>query len=126
MVAALVCLLVVLIMGAALLRGLIVHQRQSRHEVQRVQALWLAESAVGRAVARLQADPSYDGETWEPGGDALDGDGAAWVRIDVEEMEGQAEQKRVRIEARWPNDPLYRSIHRKELIVPLKGSGDSP
>ncbi len=119
LVAAIVCLVVVMLMGAAILRSIAIRHRQGREDLYRMQSLWLAESAAERCAARLRDDPTYTGETWRVrlahGAAALEG--TAVIR--VEPAESQPSTRRVRIEARWPEDPLHRRLLRKELVIQL-------
>ena len=124
LVAAIVCLVVVMLMGAAILRSIAIRHRQGRDDVYRVQSLWLAESAAERCAARLRDDPAYMGETWRVrlahGAAALEG--AAVIR--VEPVAAPTNARRVRIEAHWPEGPLHRRLLRKELVIQLP-TGDS-
>ncbi len=82
-----------------------------------LQAQWLAESALDRAAARLAADPGYPGETWIVSPDALSGDEGGSVRIEVLPLAGQPAQRRVRVQADYPDDPTCRIRVNKEIIV---------
>jgi Tfp pilus assembly protein PilX len=70
-VAVLVGLVVVASLIAAMLRVSLSHRRLVRDQERRLQAEWLAESGVRRALARLAANPDYPGETWSIASDAL-------------------------------------------------------
>ena len=128
--ALLICLLLVMLVSAALVRGLVVQNRLVRNESQRLQAIWLAESAVDRAIVKLRSDAAYDGETWaaslgEPD-DPADDDAANGVAvIRVEAVAGAADQRTIRVEARWPDDPVFRVLEQRQLIVDLVDSGES-
>ena len=63
-VAVLVCLLVMMLLGAALLKLALAEREQQPRSERRLQAEWLVESGLERARARLAADASYAGETW--------------------------------------------------------------
>ena len=65
LVVALTTLLVVTLVAGAVLRGYLQSYRQLRREQDRLQAQWLADSALARAAIRLGADPKYAGETWK-------------------------------------------------------------
>jgi hypothetical protein len=162
-VAALVCLLVVLLVGAAILRSLTIQRQFSRTAAQCMQSFWIAESAASRAAARLREDPSYSGETWRvrlvqgrPPAAAVRG--SAVVRgspdparpstaglpgeptselpqlaaqnaiavIRVEARPGQPDQRFVRIDARWPDDPLSGTAYHKELVIQLPVAENKP
>ena len=83
-VIAVVAVLLVSLIGAALLRLAVAHQRQVRREHSRLQADWLAEAGLSRAAARLAADPGYSGETWEVPPDDLGGRDAGVVTISID------------------------------------------
>lgn len=123
--ALLICLLLVMLVSAALVRGLVVQHRLVRSESQRLQAIWLAESAVDRAIVKLRSDAGYAGETWAVSfGEPADKPGGVAV-IRVEAVEGAAEQRTITIEARWPDDPVFRVLEQRQLIVDLVDSGES-
>ena len=119
LVAAIVCLVVVMLMGAAILRSIAVRHRQGRDNLYRMQSLWLAESAAERCAARLRDDPGYTGETWRVrlahGAAAMEGTAV----ILVEPVAAPTSARRARIEAHWPEDPLHRRLLRKELMIQL-------
>lgn len=125
LVALLICLLIVLMISAATVRVLVMQSRVAHDEAGHVQAAWLAESALDRAIVRLAKDANYDGETWEV---AVD-DGADSRRgvavISIKAVEEQPNQKTISVEARWPDDPIYRMMEQRELIINLTDSGES-
>ena len=63
-VAVLVCLIVITLIGAALLKVGLAQRNQVRSQEHRLQAEWLAESGLDRALGRLAADRNYRGEEW--------------------------------------------------------------
>ena len=75
-VAVLVCLLVIMLICASLLRLVQSRRALIRNEERKLQADWLVESGLDRAAARLGDDPSYRGETWTIPADELGGQGA--------------------------------------------------
>jgi len=81
---------------------------------------------MGRAAASLMADGSYSGETWQVPIQHGSGEQDGLVIIRVETPEGQTHQRHVRVEARWPDASLQRSLFRKDLVIHLPGSGDTP
>ena len=122
LVAALVCLLVAVLVAGGLLQSIALQHRQCRNEEKHLQTLWLAESAKGRAAAQLAADAAYSGETWRVSVGKIEG----VADIQVEAPDGQPRQRRVTVEARWPDDAIQRQVLRRNLIINLPGSGDSP
>jgi hypothetical protein len=63
---ALATLLAVTLVAAAVVRSTLAAHRQAQVIQNELQAQWLAECAVDRAVVQLAADSSYEGETWQP------------------------------------------------------------
>jgi Tfp pilus assembly protein PilX len=80
----LACLLVVGVVGAGLVRTMIDTGHAHRLHVDRLQAQWLAESGVDRAIAQMRQDKAYAGETWKIDAEQLDGRRGAVVEIAVE------------------------------------------
>ena len=62
--ATLACLFLAILLSAGLGAATLSGHRRLEQEVLRQQAACLAESAAGRAAARLQLDAEYAGETW--------------------------------------------------------------
>lgn len=122
--ALLVCLLIVMLVSATLVRGLAIQHRLARSESQRLQAIWLAESAVDRAIVKLRADAGYAGETWAVSiGETVGAAGGIAV-IRVEAGQEDANQRAINVEARWPDDPVFRVMEQRQLIVDLIDSGE--
>lgn len=117
--AALLALGIVLMLAAVLARASLAQHRQSLRRQQELQALWLAESAAERAAARLAADASYQGETWRPASSDDAGAGEASIRIEPTEDGG----RRIAIEARFPADPVWGVVARKQIrLSPEQGT----
>jgi Tfp pilus assembly protein PilX len=126
LVVALVCLVVVVTIGASLVRQLLLQHRQSLQEQSQLQSLWLAESAVERALARLAEQPDYTGETWQIDGPQLPNDSPGVVVIRVETTAGEAAARRIVVEARYPHDTLYQVVQQRTYTVPSSVSGVKP
>lgn len=90
-----------------------------RAEARRMQAAWLAESALERAARRLAADPAYSGETWTLTADELADDGAGLVQIRVAAVPGRPDRRLVRVRADYPNHPQHRARRSKQLMVQI-------
>jgi len=122
---ALVCLLVVAGLGALLIRSsLQEHQRSLVHERQ-LQALWLVESGLNRALASLAASPDYRGESWQLApGELGDRDGAT-IRIAVESLEGSQTKGRITVEASYSDDPSRRIVQRRTIEIELPRTGET-
>jgi type II secretory pathway pseudopilin PulG len=134
MIAVLVCLLVMMLLGAALLRVALQERDGNRDQERRLQAEWLVESGLERARARLAADAGYAGETWpisaadlglaEAGpaaGAAEKADRASGVvTISVDRPAGASGRRRVRVQADYPRDGTHPSRHSQERFIDLE------
>ena len=97
---------------------LIAVQRQSVElQTRQIQAGWLAESAVQRAVARLSAEADYRGETWNISAQDIGGRDGATIAIRVDDVPGKPDRRTVRVEADYPDDPYQRARQGREVIV---------
>jgi hypothetical protein len=126
LVVALVCLLLVAAIGASLVRTLLLQHRQRLQERHQLQALWLAESAVQRAVARLAESADYRGETWRVDGETLQTEWSGVALIQVEPLAGDPARRRIVVAARYPQDTLQQVLQQRELVVPVPIPGESP
>ena len=127
-VAVLVCLLVVMLLGAALLRVALTERDSNRDQERRLQAEWLVESGLERARARLAADGNYAGETWQiaaaelglEDANANAGLAAGVVTIVVDRPAGAGGRRRVRVQADYPRDGPHPSRHSQERFIDLE------
>src|SRR5436305_2022668 len=94
----LVCLLVITLMAAALIRLTRSHHALLRNEERTLQAEWLAEPALRRASARLADDPKYAGETWSIPAEDLGGPDPGAVTIVVRPRDGEDAGRLVDVE----------------------------
>lgn len=122
----LAALAVVALLGAALTRSLVLHVRHIGLSEQRQQALWLAESALERGLHRLAASGDYQGEDWSVAADQLGAGQAGAATIQVELTTEPASGAWIRVEARYPDDPVQRFVFNRELFVPFTSPGASP
>lgn len=126
MLAALAALLITLMMGAALARGLVVHRQQQRADQQRQQGFWFAESAMQRAVARTRSSKDYSGETWRVSME-IDGQSYAGIaEIRVRTAPDDHQLRIITLDARWPDHPLDRVLEQREIIITPSDMGASP
>lgn len=114
---AMICLLLVSLLGASLVKLALTQRRQIRREQWRVQATWLAEAAVDRAAARLATETDYSGETWTIAPTELGGESGAQVRISVEEATTGAERFVVQVTADYPDSDEQRARVSKRIAV---------
>ena len=117
--------MVALFVGSAVALSVVqmaVHQRrQLQLEQQRLQASWLAESGIDRAIAAIAVNPQYTGDTWNIAADELGGRPAT-VEIRVESGESPA----VQAVARYPSDSARRAqvTKRIQLRAPAETSSN--
>lgn len=124
MAAVLICLLVIMLIGGVLVRGMLLQHRQAQTESTQLQALWLSESAAGLAVEQLRADPEYPGQSWRVTVDEVSGS-TGLVEIQVQGVDQQPRQRKLRITSTYPDDPVHRVVLDYEIIVTLPALGDS-
>jgi Tfp pilus assembly protein PilX len=121
--AALICLLVVSVLGASLLRRTILEHRQSLQRERQGQAFWLAESGLQRARAALTASHSYAGETWQVPSDQLADRDAGTITIEVQTDEASPNQRRILVTAAWGDDQIHRVTFRRQIQIKMPDQG---
>lgn len=124
MAAVLVCLLVIMLLGGTLVRGMLLYHRQAETETRQLQALWLAESAATLAIEQLRDDPAYEGQTWRAAVDESTGSEGV-VEIHVDPVAREPGQRRVRIKSTFPDDPVHRVVLDNRYIVTLTELGEA-
>ncbi len=121
--AALIVAIVCVSIAVAVMYGLVQLAVQAHREVgleqRQSQARWIVESGVDRAAAQLAGDEDYAGEQWAIPAEDLDSHFDAEVRIQVEQIEGQADWRLVRVVADYPVDLPQRVRLRREFRMPL-------
>ncbi len=121
-IAVLVCLIVLSLIAGALLRIGAAQRDEVRAEERRLQAEWLAEAGLRRALARLDADPGYSGETWSIDARELGAADSATVEIAVERPPGDPRNRTIRACADYPRDPPRRARCTRQTTASL-GAG---
>jgi hypothetical protein len=116
-IAVLVCLLVLTIIAGALVRTGAAQRDEVRALERRLQAEWLAEAGIRRALARLEADPGYSGETWDIDARDLGAADAAAVAIAVERPPGDAKARMIRVRADFPRDAPRRARCSRQVMT---------
>ncbi|QDV33037.1 hypothetical protein [Tautonia plasticadhaerens] len=123
---ALVCLSLIAMVVAGLLRLGASRAAGLDAVARRAQADWLVEAGLERAALRVSRDPDYGGETWDLPAEALGGR-AGSVVIEVERGEGGASGPRVvRVRADYPSDgDPSRRVRRTKVfqVRPIAGIG---
>jgi Tfp pilus assembly protein PilX len=123
----LVCLMVAMALLVSIAKLAAGGRRMVQAEAQQVQAAWLAESGLQRAAAQLAADPDYQGETWSLPAELLPGTRPAAVKIEVQPVPAQPDQRLVRVQADYPDDPQHRARHTKQALVQVsRRIGEEP
>lgn len=120
MICAMICLLLISLLLGSLLKVALAHRRQVRTEQYRLQAQWLAESALERSVSRLAADADYSGEEWNIAAKELDGRHAGSVKIGVQKSAQRPMQRIVTVEAIYPSGVARSAKRTKQLTVRIK------
>jgi hypothetical protein len=117
---AVVCIAAASVIFVSVLRLAAAERRRGDAEAWQVQAAWLAESAVERAVARLADDPQYQGETWSLSPDDLGTRHSAIVVVHVETTPEREQRRLIRVEADYPDHPHRRARESKQITVQVK------
>jgi hypothetical protein len=117
---ALATLLVVMLLAGVVLRSYLHAHRQLRHEQDQLQAEWLAESALARAIARHKQDAAYAGEIWQIELPRSAGQPAPGVaKIKIIPPAAPAMELKIEIEAQFPADETTGiRAHREHSFVP--------
>ena len=113
----LIGLIIVGLICAGLLRVALARRAEVGMEERRLQATWLAESALGRAAARLADSEAYTGETWAVGPEELGGRGPGSVLIRVDPVPEHPDRRRVTVRADYPNDSSRRARRSLEVVL---------
>jgi hypothetical protein len=133
-VAVLTCLVILTIASGAVLKVGLVHRGLVRGQEHRLQAEWLAESGLQRALARLAKNHDYAGEAWSlheedlglrarppaKGATEKSSGAAAVVTIAVEPVKGVAARRRIRVQADYPRDAPERSRYSRDVLIDLE------
>lgn len=118
----LVCLVAITAICGVLLRIGLAERQRIRAEERRLQADWLVESGLERAVARIAASKGeYQGEVWEIPAAELGGRDSGRVTITVERPDATSNRRQlqVRVQADYPSDPTGRvRLHKTLTVVP--------
>jgi hypothetical protein len=124
LVVALICVLLVSLLSTVLVRTALVQRDQLENDAWQAQAEWLVQSAIERAVASLESDVGYTGETWLP----ATGDGRTIGRVVIEvasSEEGGESTRKLRVTADVPDDPVRRSRIVREWPLALNSPSAS-
>jgi hypothetical protein len=119
----LVCLSVVMLLATSWLKTITLEQRHVRAAADRAQADYLVASGVARATAQLAADPRYAGETWQIDRETLGMRSGATVVIRLAAaVADKPRQRRLIVEASFPNDRPWRARQTREVTIELSAA----
>lgn len=121
----LVCLAVAAAVSIAVVRQAALQRQAAQLSRRGLQACWLAEAGLERAVAGLAADGKYAGETWTVAAGELAADGRAVVKIRIEPVTGRPERRSVRVEADYADGSGNHGRQEKQIIVDREAIGTS-
>lgn len=119
LVVVLVSLFVATLLGLGLVELILMHHRQRTIAAERQQCFWLAEAGVQRAIHRLAKSADYPGETWQVSGEVLGTSRPGVVAIQVTKAAPSPSGRLIRVEARFPDDPVRRVVCQREHFVKL-------
>ncbi len=119
MIIVMVCLLLVSIIGASMLKLTFALRQQIQREQLRLQAIWLAEAGVERAAALLMTDKNYVAEDWSLEAENAINGKPALVKIRVEADEQIVNRRVVSVVADYPSDSHQRARVSKRVVVDL-------
>ena len=117
LIVVLVCLALATALFVLVVKQAVAERRTIDRSHNTLQSLWLAEAGIERAAARLATEEDYAGETWIVSGQQLAGSDDAVVRIQVEKIADRPEQRSVRVETDYPNNPEHRCRRVKQILM---------
>jgi len=123
---AIISVIVLLVVATALFglwaQSAVGNHRQLEYRQWKLQAIRLAEAGVGRAAARIAADPTYTSETWMIPATELKRKQGAEVRIRVVPNESGDQRVRIEATADFPAEAVRRVRHTKQIDISLPSS----
>ncbi len=124
-VLALACVLLTSAVSGSLVRSTLLQLQQTRRELWREQARWLALSAENRAAALLRARSDFRGDVWQvrlwPDGK---NERTGTARTTVEVVSGQPKAKRVVVTATFPTNEDNGERFEHSVVVLRAASAD--
>jgi uncharacterized membrane protein len=123
MIAVLVCITIASMLSLTLVKQLLSRQALLEMTENQVQADWLVEAGIERAVAKLKGEPGYSGETWNIT-DALDDGRAGRVKIVVRSDPDHSESRTAEVTAEFPADAQrgFQSTKTITIDLPIEGA----
>jgi len=103
--------------AATMGKVLLLQHRQAELMTNQQQSLWLAESAVQRAVHNLRASAEYTGETWNVPADVLGRGQAGAVTIQVSKLSESQPGWQIHVKASYPTETTKRVVCERTVSV---------
>ncbi len=125
MIVAIICLTLTSAMAVSLVRLALVSHRQTERDQWQVQSVWLAESGLSRAVARLRTNGDYRGEQWAPTDIGATGESGS-VLIAVADDTDDETRLTITATADFPDDPTDRVRTTRTLTITSGDETNSP
>jgi hypothetical protein len=122
MVVALIALAVTFSLSAAMLRRAALQHREIQRREWMIQAEWLANSGVTRALAKRRADPKYTEESWDVSAADIGGSDAGRVAIVIKPEDNAPERITLDVTADYPDRPHDRARSHRTLTLTLPAS----
>ena len=119
LVAALVCLLIVMTMLGGMLLAAVRSTRQLQRERDLRQCELLLDAGLDRAAQRLATDATYRGEIWSLTFDAITGSGEGQVTIEVASA-SDATSQQINVVAEYPLGGETSIQRSRSILVPPK------
>ena len=119
LVAAIVCLLVVMGILGSMLKGTLLAHRQLHRERDLRQAEFLLQAGSDRAVYRLANNTTYRGESWNLAADTIANKGSGRVTIEILPTDGQSARK-VQVVAEYPLEGETSIRRSRTFQVPIQ------
>ncbi len=125
LVVVIVCLAIVTAVFVSIVKMAAAERRATRTGQWRMQATWLAESALERAASRLADDDAYAGETWTVTAKELDSAEPGSVEIEIRAIPGRPDRRLVRVRADYPDHSEHRARQSKQVTVQIPAATDA-
>ena len=125
LVVALICLLLLSVLAASLTRTVLLQREQVIREEWQLQAEWLAEAAIDRAVVRMESTPDYEGEEWLPVSNEGTPLGRVHIVLAPDESETEVSRTRINVTADVPAGTQQRvRVQRAATVRMPRGDGN--
>jgi hypothetical protein len=119
LVVVLVGLAVTTLLFMAAMKMIAVQRKTIELGSRQIQAGWLADSGIQRAVARLADDKNYHGETWHISAKDLGGRDGGLVTIKVEQVPDKSDRRAVHVVADFPPEPEQRARETRDVTIKI-------